>query len=298
MDKFTQIIEKLKSHPGMISSIEKIKLHPGMSASVFLHFSLFIFLLLSFPQCQRKNPPEIIISVDLLPISKKTNIENKQATQKIKEEKPIAKPKPVEEAKPEAKEEPKPEAKPEPIPEPKLDKIPEKKPEVKKEPPKAKPKEKPAPKKEPAKEKKKTKPKVSEEDKLLKSLLADVAKTDSEEKVEKTSKGPTEVGMPLSMSVKDSIKRQIEQCWNPPAGNKDAASLKVLLDISFKQDGTVANVKIIDNSRYASDELYQVAADAAMRAVYKCSPLQDLPVDQYSMWKNLEFNFDPSDLIY
>ncbi len=287
MDKLIQIIAILRQHL-------------GMSVSAFFHLILFILLLVNFPQCQRKNPPEVIISVDILPISKKTNIEKKQATQKVKEEKPIEQPKPVEEPKPEpVKEaekpvEPLPETKPELKPEP----IIEKKPEIKKEPPKPETKVKEVSKKETKKEKKKNKPQISEEDKLLKSLLADVAKNDAKEKVMKTSKGPTEVGMPLSLSVKDAIKRQIEQCWNPPAGNKDAAQLKVLLDISFKQDGTVANVKIIDNNRYASDDLYRVAADAAMRAVYKCSPLQDLPVDQYNIWKNLEFNFDPSDLIY
>jgi outer membrane biosynthesis protein TonB len=276
----------------LLQIINRLERHPGMSASVLMHLTLFIFLLISFPQCQRKNPPEIIISVDLLPIAKKTNIENKQASQeKPKENKPADnKPKPVKKMQEEVKKE-----EPEPILEKKKEEVVEKKPEVKKEP-KPKPKEKPVPdKKQP---KKKTKPKESELDTLFKNLMEEEKKNDNKEKVEKTSKGPMDPGAQLSMSVKDSIKRQIEQCWNPPAGNKDAAKLQVLLDISLKQDGTVANVRIIDNSRYTGDDLYQVAADAAVRAVYKCSPLQDLPVDQYDVWRNLEFNFDPSDLIY
>lgn len=287
--------------------INRLEQHPGMSISVLIHLMLFVFLLISFPQCQRKNPPEIIISVDLLPITKKTNIENKQASQdKPKENKPTDnKPKPVEKEQEEIKkEEPKPvkkaqeevkkeEPKPETIVDKKKEKVTEKKPEEKKDP---KPKAKPLPeKKQP---KKKNKPKESELDTLFKNLMEEEKKNDTKEKVEKTSKGPMDPGAQLSMSVKDSIKRQIEQCWNPPAGNKDAAKLQVLLDISLKRDGTVAHVHIIDNSRYTGDDLYQVAADAAVRAVYKCSPLQDLPADQYDVWRNLEFNFDPSDLIY
>lgn len=282
MEKITQIIAKLRRHL-------------GISISAFLHFILFIVLLLNFPQCQRKKPSEVIISIDLMPIAKKTNIEKKEATKKIKEAKIIEKPKASEEAKPEpVKEEVKKEVTPKANPVPKVEKKIEKKKEVKKDPLKAAPKAKASPKKD--KPKVKPKPKVTAEDQLLRSLLADVAKSDAKE--QKESKGPIEIGSPLSLSVKDSIKKQIESCWNPPAGNKDAARLKVLLNISFKQDGEVANVKIIDNNKYAGDDLYRAAADAAMRAVYKCSPLQDLPAEQYKTWQNLEFYFDPSDLIY
>lgn len=273
--------------------------HLGMSISVFVHIFIFLFLLISVPHCKHKSPPQVIISVDLLPIAKKTSVENKDITEnKKKEEKISPKEKPIEEKKTEIM----------PVKEenikPKIEEISEKEKKdeiVKKESKIKQDKNKQVSKPKVSdikKEQKKTKPKVSEYDALLKNLEDTVKQNDQKEKVDKKSKGPTEVGMPLSMSVKDSIKKQIEQCWNPPAGNKDAAQLNVLLHISFKQDGTVANVRIIDNTRYIGDELYQVAADAAVRAVYKCSPLQDLPIDQYSMWKNLEFNFDPSDLIY
>lgn len=282
MKKITQIIAKTRQHL-------------GISISVFVHFILFIILLLNFPQCQPKKPPEVIISIDLLPIAKKTNIEKKEATKKSKEAKIIDKPKAMDKAKPEpVKEEVKKEVISEAKPVPKVEKKVDKKKEVKKSPPKPAPKAKSTPKKE--KPKSKPKPKITAEDQLLKSLLADVAKNEAKE--QKESKGPMEMEASLSLSVKDSIRKQIESCWNPPAGNKYAARLKVLLNISFKQDGEVANVKIIDNNKYAGDDLYRAAADAAMRAVYKCSPLQDLPVDQYKTWQNLEFYFDPSELIY
>ena len=293
--------------------IAKLKQNLGMSISIILHVSLFILLLVSFPQCQHKKPQEIIISLDLLPISKNTNVENKQiATPKTKEEKPIEKPKPIEEIKPE---EPKPETKPE---EPKPETKPEEpKPEIKPEEPK--PEAKPEPKQEikPVikeekviekkkpeakkieKKKKPAKPKVNEYDSLLKSLEKTTKINDAlEPDVDKPSKGPHDSNMPLSLSVKDAIKKQIEQCWNPPAGNMDAGKLAVVLNITFQQDGEVISVKIEDNFRYNTDELYRVAADAAIRAVHKASPLQGLPVEQFSSWQYLEFHFDPSGLIY
>jgi len=277
--------------------IAKLSHHIGLSISFALHFCLFIFLLISFPQCQNKKLPEIMISVDLLPISKNTNVENKKAkqTETKPKEKPIEKV--IEEPK-KAIEENKPEPKPEPEPKADLE------PKIKKqeETPKPKEKAKPEPKKETAKPKEKAKKPVkkqsSEYDSILKNLEKAAKEEISEEETDKPSKGPHNAELPLSLSVKDSIKKQIEKCWNPPAGNKDAGKLVILLNISFKQDGTVANVKTVDSLKYNSDELYRVAADAAIRAVHKCSPLQDLPVEQYSLWQNLEFNFDPSDLIY
>lgn len=286
--------------------VKLIQYHPGMSISLLLHLSVFVLVLVGLPQCQKKSAPEIIISVDLLPISQKTNVENKQATKpenKNDKEKPVDKPKPIEKEaevqkdKTPVEEPKKAETKPEPdkdavvLKDKKEEKKPEPKPELKPEPKKEQPK------KEEVK-KKPSKPKVSEYDALLKTLEETVKKNDKKEKVDKTTKGPSDVGAPLSLSVKDSIKKQIEQCWNPPAGNKDAGKLQILLNIIFNRDGSVANVKIIDTIKYGNDELYKVAADAAVRAVYKCSPLQGLPVDQFNLWKNLEFNFDPSNLIY
>ena len=292
----------------MISKIHRIIVtlsnNKGMSVSCLIHLSLFILLLVNFPQCQHKRSPEIMISVDLLPISNKTNVENKQKAQPKteKEAKPISKP--VEEPE-EVKEEvkPKPEPKPEPVAKPQ-EEIVKKKEEIKEKPKpkeikKSKPETKKLEDKKTDKKKKPVKKKDNDYDSILKSLEEGAKKeVETDEVVDKPSKGPHSDSMPLSLSVKDAIKMQIEKCWSPPAGNKDAGKLAVLLNIAFKPDGTVANVKIVDSIKYASDELYKVAADSAVRAVHKCSPLQNLPIDQYDLWQNLEFNFDPSDLIY
>jgi outer membrane biosynthesis protein TonB len=283
MNSFRQIIDHLKNHI-------------GISISGLLHFILFIFLIVNFPQCSNKKNNEIIIALDLLPVLNKTNVENKQISQPQKQ--PPKEEKPKESANT-SKEEPvhKEELKPKEV---KKEEIAvKKKPEPKKvEKPEEKPKPKaPQPKKKDEK-KKSTKPVMSDIDKLLKNLQAEEKKHDSKDQTnDKPSKGPFDPESSLSISVKDSIKRQIEQHWNPPAGNKEAARLQILLKIAFKPDGSVANVKVIDNNRYSADEQYQVAADAAVRAVHKASPLQNLPAEQFSSWQNIELNFDPSSIL-
>lgn len=278
----------------LFNVIDTIKNNIGISMSMFIHIILFSFLLVNLPQCKRKVPQENIISIDLLPISKVSNVKNQDSSKpkpKLKkEEKPIEKESPVKKEKPkepiktEIKEKPKEATKP----------IIKKKTEPKKK------EEKPIVKTKPIKKKKIEKKAKSEEvDVILKDLLAEVEKNDKNKEIAKTkTKGTHNADMPLSLSLKDSIKKQIEQCWNPPAGNMDAGKLEVLLSISFNKDGSVSNVKIKDSFKYNGDELYRVAADAAIRAVYKCSPLEGLPVGQYSSWRDIEFNFDPSNLIY
>jgi hypothetical protein len=46
----------------------------------------------------------------------------------------------------------------------------------------------------------------------------------------------------------------------------------------------------------ALDRYFRSAAEAAQRAVLKCAPLK-LPVEQYEIWKEIKFNFDPSKML-
>jgi outer membrane biosynthesis protein TonB len=112
-----------------------------------------------------------------------------------------------------------------------------------------------------------------------------------------TATGPS-LGSRLTITEEDALRRQIEQCWNPPVGARNAESLIVEVTIDVNQDRTVANAEIVDKSRYGSDPFFRAAADAAMRAVRspKCSPLQLNP-DKYDQWKHIDFTFDPRDML-
>lgn len=215
-----------------------------------------------------------------------------------KPEPEVAKPEPEPEPEPEPK--PEPEVKPEPVPEPTPKPKPE--PTLKKKPePAPQPKKKPTPPKEKKKvEKKKDKQKTFES--LLKNLEDGGETSQNEEAPAQDKKSSTQqagqVGDKVTISELDAVRRQIAQCWNVPAGAKDAKDLIVTIKLTMNPDATVRDAKIVDNSKMTGDPFYRVAADSALRAVKdpKCSPLK-LPLEKYDQWKTLTLNFNPKDIL-
>jgi outer membrane biosynthesis protein TonB len=102
----------------------------------------------------------------------------------------------------------------------------------------------------------------------------------------------------LTISEEDALRRQIQQCWNIPAGARDAEKLVVEVLIEMNPDRTVREARIVDDGRLGSDPFFRAAAESALRALRnpKCSPLE-LPPDQYEQWKTINFTFDPRDML-
>jgi colicin import membrane protein len=66
------------------------------------------------------------------------------------------------------------------------------------------------------------------------------------------------------------------------------------LSWSLKQDGSLDGApKIV---RPQSGPVFQIAAEAAMRAVTRCAPF-DLPREKYAVWKLVTWSFDPRDMM-
>ena len=105
------------------------------------------------------------------------------------------------------------------------------------------------------------------------------------------------LGSSLTMSERDSVRRQIEPCWNVPAGARDAENLVVDIRLRLNADGTVMTAEFVDRARAARDTFFRAAAESALRAVLNpsCSPLR-LPPKKYEEWKNMVLSFNPSDL--
>lgn len=97
---------------------------------------------------------------------------------------------------------------------------------------------------------------------------------------------------PLSSSVSDAIRRQVEDNWNVPVGAADAADLIVEIRITLRSDGGVIRAVIVDQSRM-SDAFYRTMAESARRAVLQASPLRDLPPEKYEQWREITFTFKP-----
>ena len=256
----------------------------GVVYSALLHGLIFLLAVFGLPMLSSPPPSEpVVITVELLPVTGITNV------------KPAEQP-PAPEEKPEP---PKEQAKPSPPV--KVEKEPPPPPPPPKEKPTEKPKEKVEEKKPEPKPEKKVKP-VEEDLEAVLKAVRDTAQQKKESKDEKSEGGaknksqsdkydPTQ---PMSLSEMDAIMSQIAKCWNVPAGVKNAQDLKIVVYAEFNQDGSFTKVELAqEKARYGSDSAFRSAADAAIRAVKQCSPLQNLPADKYSRWRTLELHFDP-----
>ena len=290
----------------------------GMIASTLLHLAVLIVLAVGLPDFGRDLEvappiPVEIASIDELTRPKPTKTakpEPKVAEAEEPQEIPDAPPPPPRQAAPPPP--PPPEPAPEPqqqaaLPEPTP---PEPAPEPEPEPlPLPEPKAKPEPKEEVEKprvklaqkpQKKKQEPK---EDRLA-SILNNVDQLKKEipaPKEEKKQQAPqprqqvSALDQAVTISEKDAIIRHVSRCWNVPAGARNAEELVVGLRVYLHVDGSVQRTQIEDLSRLR-DPFFRAAAEAAVRAVKRCSPLPT-PKKDYSAWRVMLLNFDPSEML-
>lgn len=102
---------------------------------------------------------------------------------------------------------------------------------------------------------------------------------------------------PVTESEKDAVRRQIEQCWNLPAGLKGTADMVVKIQLEMNIDGTTRSAVITNPGRMDSDPLFRATAESAKRAVLnpRCQPLK-LPPDKYEQWRTITLDFNPAEM--
>src|SRR5215472_15007771 len=105
------------------------------------------------------------------------------------------------------------------------------------------------------------------------------------------------LGSQLTASELDMVRHQIAQCWNVPAGARDARDLVVEIRVAVDPDGTVRQATIVDQGRLG-DPFFRAAAESARRAFFnpQCRPLH-LPTEKYAIWKDLVVDFSPKDIL-
>jgi outer membrane biosynthesis protein TonB len=101
---------------------------------------------------------------------------------------------------------------------------------------------------------------------------------------------------PLAMNgLAALLQKQVLPCYNPPVGGTDIASITTLLSLKMKRDGSVASVRIGEQTGI-NDQNRPYArqmADAARRAVLRCAPFK-LPVELYEGgWDDFDYRFHP-----
>lgn len=140
--------------------------------------------------------------------------------------------------------------------------------------------------------------KKSTEKDFFDELNLDEIKPDEEPAPREKTQLASIIGTRLTVSEKDALRRQIEQCWNVPIGARNPEELVVEIKIQVNRDRTVRDAVIVDYARVASDKFFRTMAESARRAVKnpKCSPLK-LPLDKYNEWKVITMTFDPSKMV-
>ena len=259
--------------------------------SVSFHVLMIILTAISLPFMKRSPidlPP--IVSVELIQISDKTNIPyapkvRKIIDKKIKEEKRVV----SEQAPPSAKAKEKPDRIPMPEDSDKEKKL------VKK---KQNPEE--------------IKPQIRQSSEFEKKELIDtnqiaalIDKAKEEEAVKNKSTNKltqssvkNSFATGLTLSEEDALRAQIFGCWSIPLGLPYDDNLLVRIKLELKKDGTIIKSEILDHERMnkPGQKFYKILAESALRAVRLCQPLK-VPPTGYEKWKNIQLNFDPTEML-
>tara|TARA_B100000965_G_C19514596_1_gene723565 strand:- start:483 stop:1238 length:756 start_codon:yes stop_codon:yes gene_type:complete len=102
----------------------------------------------------------------------------------------------------------------------------------------------------------------------------------------------------LSLSEEDALRAQIFGCWSVPLGLPYDESLLVRIKLKLKPDGRILKAEILDHARMNTpgQSFYKILAESALRAVRICQPLK-VPPTGYERWKDLQLNFDPTEML-
>ena len=102
----------------------------------------------------------------------------------------------------------------------------------------------------------------------------------------------------LTLSEEDALRAQIFGCWSVPLGLPYDDNLLVRIKLELKKDGTIMKSEILDHERMnkPDQKFYKILAESALRAVRLCQPLK-VPPTGYDKWKNLQLNFNPTEML-
>ena len=82
---------------------------------------------------------------------------------------------------------------------------------------------------------------------------------------------------------------QLKPCAKMPGGGGGTDTPPVNVEFRLRQDGTVEGEPVIVDRQ--NTPLYNIAADATIRAIKQCAPFQ-LPPDKYGAWSKVSLTFD------
>jgi hypothetical protein len=281
--------------------------------SIFLHLTLLLLIIISF-NLHKKEEVEEEINITLEPLieSKKANItpqkipdEKKIEEKKTEQKKPEPKkvePKKIEEKKPVEKKAV--EKKPEPILTKNSKEV--KKPDETKKPILEKDQKEDMSKllekieKEEKPNIKEEKPPIKEEKPLIKEEKP-TTKTENQPKPSISEEVASLENINLSPREKLNIQLQLKRCYKKTTSeNKPKIKITINIKAKISKEGYITSNlnEIIDQARYNNPKEidYKNAIDNVSKALNLCSPLRNLPIDKYDIWKEVSLKFDEDSL--
>jgi outer membrane biosynthesis protein TonB len=95
----------------------------------------------------------------------------------------------------------------------------------------------------------------------------------------------------LSESEFGALIARLKDLWNVPAGIEHPEQMVVVVEIRLTRDRRLASPPVVISR--GTSPTYQVAAEAAVRAVLEGQPFNMLRDETYDAWKVMEITFDP-----
>ncbi|WP_246168587.1 hypothetical protein [Wolbachia endosymbiont of Ctenocephalides felis wCfeT] len=89
----------------------------------------------------------------------------------------------------------------------------------------------------------------------------------------------------------DSIRNQLAKCWSISENMAHTENFNIKINLLLSNKGEVVMADVAENYTYHNNPLFRSIADTAMRAVYKCSPFNNLPIEHYHIWREITLDF-------
>jgi len=126
---------------------------------------------------------------------------------------------------------------------------------------------------------------------LIKSLddLKNTIESDAKSSVDAKEEKKNTTFTPADI---DRIRKHVAACWSPPINAAGASQHTVDVKVTLGRIGEVLAAEVDNKWRLAADRTFRVAADEAIRTVFKCSPFPK-PENGFEEQTNFIFSFDP-----
>lgn len=89
----------------------------------------------------------------------------------------------------------------------------------------------------------------------------------------------------------NSIRDKLTKCWSIPDSAAYKENFNIKINLLLSSQGEIVMADVADSSSYRNNPLFRSIADSAMRAVYKCSPLTNLPTQHHHIWREVTLDF-------